>query len=228
MQLPDYWLKRPEMTFSTRAVETVSALLHTLHTSSGCPLLDDALPMPKWMFLCHVAEHHPIVLHGSGERDIATFEPRQAIDVTTFGNQRAVYAASDGLWPMYFAILDRTRYNMTLANACMRITDPAGQVHGPFYVFSISDTALVHKPWRAGTVYLLPREGFAAEPAIPFGPMQVQTAQLASHTAVDPIAKLTVAPEDFPFLADIRGHDDARLQDYAHAMQTAGPWPVSS
>ena len=41
----------------------------------------------------------------------------------------------------------------------------------------------------------------------------------------EPLAKLTVTPEDFPFLTQIRGHDDERLQDYANALQTGAPWP---
>ena len=47
----------------------------------------------------------------------------------------------------------------------------------------------------------------------------------ASFEYVRPLAKLAVAPEDFPFLQQIRGHDDERLQDYATALQTGSPWP---
>jgi hypothetical protein len=39
------------------------------------------------------------------------------------------------------------------------------------------------------------------------------------------MARLEVAPEDFPFLKDIRGLDDARLAEYGQAMQTGAPWP---
>jgi hypothetical protein len=39
------------------------------------------------------------------------------------------------------------------------------------------------------------------------------------------LAKLMVTPEDFPFLTQIRGHDDQRLQEYATALQTGAPWP---
>lgn len=47
------------------------------------------------------------MLHGTGEPDIALFEPRQPEDLSEFGGRRAVFAAMDGIWPMYFAILDR-------------------------------------------------------------------------------------------------------------------------
>jgi hypothetical protein len=58
-----------------------------------------------------------------------------------------------------------------------------------------------------------------------FGSNTVHIAQLASYVPVQPLAKLTVTPEDFPFLARIRGHDDNRLKEYGLAMQTGAPWP---
>jgi hypothetical protein len=60
---------------------------------------------------------------------------------------------------------------------------------------------------------------------LPFGSHEVQIAQLASFVPVQPLAKLTVTPSDFPFLTQIRGHDDQRLQEYATALQTGAPWP---
>jgi len=125
---------------------------------------------------------------------------------------------------MFFAIVDRDQVK-SITNACVRLSDPTGTVHGPYYVFSISQSALPNKPWRTGTVYLLPRSTFITQPHMEFGSNQVQIAQLASLEPVQPLAKLTVTPEDFPFLAQIRGHDDQRLQEYATALQTGAPWP---
>ena len=74
-------------------------------------------------------------------------------------------------------------------------------------------------------VYILPGETFATQPSLRFGPYEVRIPQLASLVPVRPIAKLEVSPEDFPFLNDIRGLDDARLQEYGEAMQSGAPWP---
>jgi hypothetical protein len=49
--------------------------------------------------------------------------------------------------------------------------------------------------------------------------------QLASPVAAAPFARLEVAPDDFPFLAAIRGHEDDRLGEIAEAVMTAAPWP---
>ncbi|HSL28287.1 MAG TPA: hypothetical protein VK900_03725, partial [Anaerolineales bacterium] len=191
-----------------------------------CPTIPFTLPFPKWQFLCYLADHHNIAMHGSGNANIAQFEPRQSNDLNEFGSQKAVYAASDGLWAMFFAIVDRDRVT-SITNACVRLRDETGMLHGPYYVFSVSQSALPARPWRTGTVYLLPRDTFTVQPPMGFGSYEVQIAQLASLEPAQPLAKLTVAPEDFPFLMQIRGHDDERLQEYATALQTGAPWPDS-
>jgi hypothetical protein len=223
MILPEYWLTRPSANFGEGAEQAFHELLHSALSLGGCPTITFTLPFPKWQFLCYVADHYDIALHGSGDPNIALFEPRQSNDLSEFGNQKAVYAASDGLWAMFFAIVDRDRVQ-SITNACVRLTDETG-TFGPYYVFSVSRSALPGQPWRTGTMYLLPLSTFVPQPPIAFGSYQVQIAQLASFVPVRPLAKLTVAPADFPFLMQIRGHDDQRLQEYATALQTGAPWP---
>ncbi len=224
MILPDYWLTRPGVNFDEETKITFDELLSTTLGIDGCPTIEYMLPSPKWQFLCHVADHHDVALHGSGDPRISLFEPRQANDLNEFGNQKAVYAASDGLWSMFFAIINRDRLK-SIKNACVRLADEEGTLHGPFYVFSVSQSALASQPWRMGWVYLLPRSTFMTQPPLAFGPNQVHIAQLASLEPAQPLAKLMVTPEDFPFLTQIRGHDDQRLQEYATALQTGAPWP---
>ena len=224
MMLPDYWLTRPSVDFDERTQIAFDELLNTTLGIDECPEIQFSLPGQKWQFLCHVADHHDIALHGSGNPNIGFFEPRQSNDLNEFGNQKAVYAASDGIWAMFIAIVDRDRVT-SVTNACVRLTDETGAIHGPYYVFSVSGSALPSQPWRTGTVYLLPRGTFITQSPMAFGPNEVHIAQLASLEPVQPLAKLTVTPDDFPFLSQIRGHDDARLQEYATALQTGAPWP---
>ncbi len=224
MILPDYWLTRPGINFDKSAQNAFDELLSTALSSGGCPTIEYILPWPKWQFLCHLADQHDIALHGSGDSNIHLFEPRQSTDLNEFGNQKAIYAASDGLWAMFFAVVDRDRVQ-SITNACVRLADETGTLHGPFYVFSVSKSTLPAQPWRTGTVYLLPRSTFMTQPSIAFGANQVHIAQLASFEPVQPLAKLTITPADFPFLSQIRGHDDERLQEYATALQTGAPWP---
>jgi hypothetical protein len=224
MILPDYWLTRPSVSFEEKTRTAFDELLSATVSIGGCPTIQFTVPGPKWQFLCHLADHHDIALHGSGDPNIVQFEPRQSNDISEFGNQKAVYAASDGLWAMFFAIVDRERVR-SVANACIRVADEVGAMQGPYYVFSVSQAALPSQPWRMGTVYLMPRSSFTRQPPMKVDSHEVHIAQLASFEPVQPLAKLPVAPADFPFLTQIRGHDDERLQEYATALQTGAPWP---
>ncbi len=53
---------------------------------------------------------------------------------------------------------------------------------------------------------------------------RVRIAQAASPVAVEPVAKLTVQPEDFPFLHQVHGHDDQVIDARAAADPDGFPW----
>lgn len=227
MTLPDYWLSRPADDPSPDVRAAFDEIWADALHRRDHPIVDDELPGPKWQFLCHIADAHGLVLHGSGDPDIGLFEPRQANDLQAFGNQRAVYAAGDGIWAMFFAIADRDRIG-SVTNACVRLADAEGRVSPPRYVFSVSRSALPHHPWRAGTVYVLPGDTFTLQPPLRFGEYEVRVPQLASLVPVRPLARVSVEPGDFPFLSQVRSHDDERLAEYARALETGAPWPAES
>lgn len=225
MMLPDYWLRRPNMEIDSQTRSDFEQLFARVKAAGTNTRIDYTVPAPKWQFLCYLADQHGVILHGTGDAHIRVFEPRPSNDLNEFGAQTAVYAAGDGLWAMFFAILDRRHYSMSTSNACIRLVDQDGQVSEPCYVFSISQPALRQGPWRKGTVYLLPGDTFVNQPPLRFGPYEVRVPQLASFVQVKPFAQLQVTPQDFPFLKHVRGIDDARLQEYGQAMQTGAPWP---
>lgn len=223
MLFPDYWLSRPSVSLSPALRADFDALYLSIQAGNESTI-NYVLPAPKWQFLCYLAEHYPVALHGSGSPDIVQFEPRQSSDLNEFGAQKGIYAAADGIWAMFFAIVDRARFDMSVANACIYQVEN-GQLGEPRYVFSVSQAVLPKQPWRTGSVYILPRDTFTPEPDFHLGPVTIRTAQLVSLEPVVPLARLEVSPQDFPFLDQIRAHDDARLQEYAKAMQTGAPWP---
>jgi len=225
MMLPDYWLQRPNIAIDSQTHSDFDQLFARIKAGRTRTRIDYTLPAPKWQFLCYLADQQGVVLHDTGDPHIQVFEPRPSNDLNEFGAQTAIYAAGDGLWAMFFAILDRSHYPMATSNACVRLVDEAGQVSEPRYVFSISQYALRQQPWRTGMVYLLPGDTFIHQPSLRFGPYEVRVPQLASLVPVKPFARLEVAPEDFPFLKDIRGIDDERLAEYGQAMQAGAPWP---
>lgn len=217
---PPFYLKRPQMP-GPDLLATFDALFAGTLASPGHEI-DYRLTAPKWQFLCHLADAHGVLLHGSTNPDIEQFEPRKSDDVHAFGDRRAVYAASDGIWPLYFAILDRQRFPMSLNNVCVRLADePSVEPH---YFFSISQGALAQKPFRNGWVYVLPRAPFEMQPPVHAAGLRVEVPQWASLEAVRPLARLSVAPEDFPFLAQLRGHDDDEMFRRSRANPDGFPW----
>lgn len=95
---------------------------------------------------------------------------------------------------------------------------------GPYYFFSIGANALPGNPWRNGTVYLLPADTFERQPRQRYRSIEIETAQRASLARVRPLAKLSVEPNDFPFLAQVRRHDPVALRARAYADPDGFPW----
>ena len=172
-------------------------------------------------FLRSLANRRRIAFHGTGDPRIERFEPREPVDFAPFGQQRAVFATSDPIWAMFYAIVDRRRHRLTLNNGCLVLED-TGEA---YYYFSVSRQALPLRPWRTGYLYLLPADSFVEQPGRVYAGQRARVPQLASPVPVTPFARLRVAPRSFPFLEQIRGHDDKRLADYARAVMAAAPWP---
>lgn len=223
--LPDYWLPQPEHRPGPATAAAVDEFL-SLGPAGGIIDLDRLLEgreVVLWQFLRAVADRRELAFHGTGDPSIEEFVPRQPVDLTAFGSQNAVFATSDPVWAMYYAIVDRERVR-SLNNACLELLD-GDAVRGRYFYFSVSEDVLPERPWRTGHLYLLPAETFALQPAETYAGHAARVPQLASPVAVRPLARLRVEPSDFPYLDRIRGHDDDRLAEYAQAVMTASPWP---
>jgi hypothetical protein len=219
MELPDYWLRPPASMEAGDPAEFDAVLDRALAAGPATPI-DYALAAPKWVFLQHAVDRGDIVLHGSSNPDIPLFEPRKANDVREFGDRAAVYAAVDGIWPLFFAVLDRSRTPF-IVNAAIRVfTEPEQSL----WFFSVTDSVLADSPWRDGWIYLLPREGFEDDALMDFGGVQIRSLQAANPGPVRPLARLAVTPEDFPLLDRVRAHDDAVTAGRAAIDPSGFPW----
>lgn len=222
--VPPYLLPRPPMDLDAETAAAFDRVFDEAVDNGPERPLDYRLPAPLWQFICYLTDTRDVVVHGSSDRSIPKFEPRKADDVQEFGNRAAVYGASDGLWAMYYAILDRPRFPMTLHNAAARIELGDGTLSPPHYFFSISSPALAARAFAAGSVYVLPRDSFEPMPVQTVGGLRVHTPQWASPTPVVSMLRIDVEPEDFPFLGAIRGHDDETLFARARANPEGFPW----
>ncbi len=222
MGLAAYWLTRPGPAPDAATRVGFDELLARAVAAGPAEPIDYRLDAPKWQFLCHVADRGEALLHGSSAPDIERFEPRQSNDIAEFGNRTAVYAAADGLWAMYFAILDRPKHLMSLTNSCFRVLHEDRTASEPYYFFSVNNEVLDQDQFSTGTVYLLPPGPFEREAAYAEGGRTVETAQAAALVPVEPLAKLTVERADFPLR--ILGHDYPTLAGRIEVDPGGFPW----
>lgn len=229
--LPEYWIEWPPLGLDRATESAVEEFLTLMRAEAAGRLLDvDAFlgerpEATRWQVLAGVAERANVAFHGTGDPHIASFVPREPIDFAPFGSQKAVFATSDPIWAMFYAVVDRDRYRLTLNNGCIVLMDAEGRASATYYYFSVSRGALLRRSWRTGYLYFLPPATFVEQPSGTYAGHAARVPQLASPVAVTPFARLEVAPSDFPFLGDIRGHDDERLAEYAQAVMAAAPWP---
>jgi hypothetical protein len=229
--IPDYWLQRPEFELTKAHQEKLEHLWASLEFAS-IPWIEN-LPVPEWVFLCWLVEEKNVLLHGSSNPNISLFEPRapNAKDDDEFSQQTAVFAASDGIWPMCYAILDRENFHPRFMNGAVRFELPSfdkslgsNGLSDTRYFFSITKNILENYPWRDGVMYVLPKDGFVLQPPHPLGDCIIHEFHWANLNAVKPLAKLRISPEDFPFLGQVRGHDNAVIEERMKVNPARFPW----
>jgi hypothetical protein len=202
--LSDYLLE-PELAADPARDADFLHLLRSFSGGSDCRLIKYDLQYPRHEFLRFVAEGGHALLHGSNDQTIAMLTTeRRTIDARLTHSAAAVFACADGLWPMYYALIDRDSYRGTLRNDARRLPESGGAAQRAYYL-SVNATAT----WRDGVVYLLPTPTFSR-----FG--DESSVEWSSAVDVRPFASLAVSPADFPLLDRVRIHDDspiARLRD---------------
>lgn len=213
----------PELNLTEEKRSAFQDLLNEILTNPNGEWVDYQLPYPKHEFVRFLMEKDIFIFHGSNSREIEVFEPvRSSVefyDKAGSGNLQAVYGTHDALWSMFFSVVHRKKLQGTIRNGVMYFHNRQGEKLA-VYNFSVSADQLPEKPWIEGALYFLPRETFERQWLTP----ESQSNEWTSVTPVKPIAKLTIHPEDFPFLDRVSGHDDSlfiRLESLGKSIHTA-------
>jgi hypothetical protein len=148
-------------------------------------VIDYQLDEPKYEFLSYLVHARGYLLHGTAPSDIAEIEPRQATDYEARVVD-AVFATSDGIWPLFFATLDRSRAG-SLWNGCYHVR--RGRVIRRYYFFFTEADPQNEGIWRNGTIYVVPSR--------PFTRTWIPNEWICRQP-VAAVAKLAVTPADFP------------------------------
>lgn len=150
---------------------------------------------PIYWFLNYVIENKSVLVHGSNNSSIDEFEPRKS---SLFNGKpiKAVFASSDGVWSLFFAVKSRSGYRGSLRNLCL--TANSNKSVKKYYYFSVNGDDLT-SPWTDGTIYFFSKSFFKQ------GGVRDEW---VCEGKVKPIAKLSVTPSDFPFLDKVSIHKE--------------------
>jgi hypothetical protein len=164
-------------------------------------------PYPAHELLTYLVLERKLLLHGSTDTELEMLEPRPARDYRT--ELDAVVACDDGIWPIFYAVLDRRGGQANVFTACMHLG--AGGRLRRFYMFVLFHAdPRAPENWTRGAVYALTREGFRRE----WGNEWV------GAEPARPVLRVMVGPEDFPLrdavlaaTADDLGSINKRLRE---------------
>ena len=84
--------------------EAFEELIQVAKSQEGS-LTSASCPHPIHELLTYLVVEHGLLLHGSNDADLATLDPQPASDYGT--ELLAVVACDDGIWPIFYAVLDR-------------------------------------------------------------------------------------------------------------------------
>jgi hypothetical protein len=199
------------------------SLLEQARRAGGAVLQPpDGLDLGDW--LIWLTEREELLFHGSDNGELEVLQPRreswEMSDEGGRGNLAEVYATDDALWALWFAILDREAVRGSFRSASEDFGPAGTAVRVRF--FSLDQRVLPRRPFSAGWLYLLPRDGFRHLPIMPGGP---PSHEWGSPAPVVPLARLPVDPGDVPYLGQVGTHDDGELmvfEDLADLVRAAG------
>lgn len=166
-------------------------------------LIDYNLPYPKSDFLNYLCDWRGFVLHGSPMHDLDVLKPiRKSGDNNEFGNRQQIFASPDAIWAMWFAILEKSKFNMT-RNGCVRVG--TGRERIKYYHFELPKKCEKDKPFTEGMMYITRATDFPDKRPYPvLDYFNAEIEEWGSTNPIVPLARIRVKPEDFPYLDKVQ------------------------
>ena len=196
---PAPFLFQPDMEINPQEKSEFENLLQNASLANG--IIKYNLPYPKYELLYYLAKEKNVIFHGSIDRDISEFFPyRKTLDSHPHGNVKGIYATMDPIWPLFFAILNRTPNAFRIINGPSKFnfSDGTSQM---LYLFSIGAEFLEAHPFTNGMVYIFDRSLFHIS-----GGGEPEEAEWVCEHEIKPIFRLPIQPSDFPFINQIHPH----------------------
>jgi hypothetical protein len=179
------------------------ALLDAALSVSPNAVIAYDLPYPKSEFLNYACDWRGFVAHGSPLGDLETLEPvRKSRDENEFGNRQQIFCSPDAMWAMWFAILDKDKFNLT-RNGCVRQGLGLGRVK--YYHFELPAVNKENSPFADGTIYLARTVDFPDKRPYPLLDwFNAEIEEWGATRPVVPLARLRISSQDFPYLDKVQ------------------------
>ena len=150
---------------------------------------------PKHRFLSYLTDEKNYLAHGTSLKNLRVLKAvRRSKDTDETGHEQLLLAASDAIWAMWFAVLDKSRMGGLTSNDCIVYEDEAGEIYSLYY-FSIGHTAVEKEPYQSGSLYILEPDSFIYK----------RGEEKGSEESVSPLFEIEIRKEDFPYLPYVKG-----------------------
>lgn len=181
----------PKIEFSPEEIVEYDKLISKIYEGQLIPM---ELPFPKYRFLQYLTLQGNFIFHGSNNLDIDIFEPREQ---TLFNGRRtkAVFATSEPIWSMFYAVFDRSKLVGGFRNGCLVYKNKK------YHFYSLNKSTMKNGPWTSGTVYILPKNMFKAADN-----GNIRFDEWVCHDFVKPVNQLKIHSDDFYFINRVSTH----------------------
>lgn len=161
------------------------------------------LSFPRAEFLNYICDWRGFVVHGSPARDLGILQPiRIGRDNNEFGNRQQIFCSPDAMWAMWFAILDKSKFNQT-RNGSVRVGRGSQRVK--YYHFELPKQNQENNPFTDGMMYIARAQDFPDKRLYPILDwFDGEIEEWGSAQPVTPVARLRVSPRDFPYLNQVQ------------------------
>lgn len=184
--------------------------------------------VPCWVFLDWIARQG-YLLHGSSVKDLSELRPqtKDYQQADEFSNTYGVYAASDGIWPMMYALRGpKARGQLDM---CLQLKTPQGWSE-KVYFYSLGRQDFITPVtdlMSSGFIYVLDRTGFLASPPYQHGSLGlIQEAHWVNPKPVQTLMCIPVQPNDFPLSVHLHQADEVKHRSNINPW--GFPWLDSS
>lgn len=186
--------QRSELPFTNMEINNFEDIYFRAVQNSG--IINYQSEFPKYRFINYLIQEKNFVVHGSNNKNIDLFETRRQ---TLFNGRyvNAIFATKDGIWPIFYAILDRSKIVDNFRNGCIKSLNDRS-----YYFFSLTKETIVKDPWTSGMVYFLSSELFERT-----NNTRIYFDEWISKEVTKPVVKLEVRKEDFEYRNKISIHN---------------------